>query len=114
MYYQGELLSEITKKQGERKGNRLILGYAVMASEELGLQNHRQEHKNHNFHAKADRRTIGFYHLDEQNSTVFITGRNQEIQNSYTYDAFGNVRNQKETLHNRILYTGQQYDQESN
>ncbi|HIS63710.1 MAG TPA: hypothetical protein IAC14_16015 [Candidatus Scybalomonas excrementigallinarum] len=114
LYYQGELLSEITKKQEERKGNRLILGYGVVASEELGLQNHREEHEHHNFHAKSDRRTIGFYHLDEQNSTVFITGRNQEIQNSYTYDAFGNVRNQKETHHNRILYTGQQYDKESN
>ena len=114
LYYRGELLSEITKKQGERKGNRLILGYGVVASEELGLQNHRQENNNHNFHKKADRRTIGFYHFDEQNSTTFITGNNQEIQNSYTYDAFGNIRNQKETLHNRIRYTGQQYDRESN
>ena len=57
---------------------------------------------------------MGFYHLDEQNSTAFITGRNQEIQNFYQYDAFGNVRKQKEILHNRILYTGQQYDHESN
>ena len=85
-----------------------------MASEELGLQNHRQENKNHNFYTKTDRRTIGFYHFDEQNSTAFITGNNQEIQNAYIYDAFGNIRNQKETLHNRILYTGQQYDRESN
>ena len=103
LYYQGELLSEITKKQGERKGNRLILGYGVVASEELGLQNHRQESFQEPPHK---RKTFVFYHLDEQNSTVFITGRNQEIQNSYIYDAFGNVRNQKETLHNRILYTG--------
>ena len=41
---------------------------------------------------------IGFYHFIEQNIIVFITGRNQEIQNSYTYDAFRNIRNQKEII----------------
>ena len=110
LYYQGELLSEITKKQEERKGNRLVLGYGVVASEELYFQNQKQDI----LHSNINRKSFGFYHLDEQNSTAFITGRNQEIQNFYQYDAFGNVRNQKETLHNRILYTGQQYDNESN
>ena len=110
LYYQGELLSEITKKQEERKGNRLVLGYGVVASEELYFQNQKQDI----LHSNINRKSFGFYHLDEQNSTAFITGRNQEIQNFYQYDAFGNVRNQKEILHNRILYTGQQYDNESN
>ncbi|HIS63708.1 MAG TPA: RHS repeat-associated core domain-containing protein [Candidatus Scybalomonas excrementigallinarum] len=110
MYYQGELLSEITKKQEERRGNRLVLGYGVVASEELYFQNQKQDI----LHSNINRKSFGFYHLDEQNSTAFITGRNQEIQNFYQYDAFGNVRNQKEILHNRILYTGQQYDNESN
>ena len=112
LYYQGELLSEITKKQGEKTGNRLVLGYGVVANEELNFQSHRSGQGN--LHLNVDRKSFGFYHLDEQNSTAFVTGRNREIQNFYQYDAFGNIRKEKETLHNRILYTGQQYDHESN
>ncbi len=35
------------------------------------------------------------------------------MENSYRYDAFGNLLERKETVPNRILYTGQQYDQET-
>ncbi len=31
----------------------------------------------------------------------------------YQYDAFGNLTEHRETIANRILYTGQQYDQET-
>lgn len=51
------------------------------------------------------------YHLDEQNSTAYITGANGEIENNYQYDAFGVIREHHAGIHNRILYTGQQYDQ---
>ena len=34
------------------------------------------------------------------------------MENAYAYDAFGNLRGQAGELLNRILYTGQQYDQE--
>ena len=54
-----------------------------------------------------------YYHLDEQNSTAYITGRGGEIENRYEYDAFGVLKNSMEEFHNRILYTGQQYDQTS-
>lgn len=53
---------------------------------------------------------LSYYHMDEQLSTAFITGRDGEIQNSYLYDAFGAALNAKEQLQNRIRYTGQQYD----
>ena len=45
------------------------------------------------------------------NSTAYITGPNGEIKNSYQYDAFGNLQNRNITVRNRILYTGQQYDE---
>ena len=54
-----------------------------------------------------------YYHLDEQNSTAYITGSSGEIKNRYEYDAFGVLKNSMEEFHNRILYTGQQYDQTS-
>ena len=51
------------------------------------------------------------YHQDEQGSTGYITG--QGVENCYQYDAFGNLTDKKEGIENRILYTGQQYDQET-
>ena len=57
--------------------------------------------------------TYHSYHQDEQGSTAYITGRGRETENIYQYDAFGNLIEQKETVTNRVLYTGQQYDQET-
>ncbi|WP_374118954.1 RHS repeat-associated core domain-containing protein [Clostridium sp. OS1-26] len=51
-----------------------------------------------------------FYSVDEQGSTVFITDTHQNIRNEYYYDAFGNILDSKEKVHNRITYTGQQFD----
>ena len=56
----------------------------------------------------------GAYHHDEQGSTVYLTGNSGGVENYYSYDAFGNVLEKKEDIQNRILYTGQQYDQETN
>ncbi len=53
------------------------------------------------------------YHQDEQGSTAYITGNDGTAENSYFYDAFGSVLESRETIVNRILYTGQQYDQEA-
>ncbi|TYZ30310.1 RHS repeat-associated core domain-containing protein [Selenomonas caprae] len=50
------------------------------------------------------------YASDEQGSTVFITGKNGEVKNRYTYDAFGNTIEAKEKIPNRYQYTGQQLD----
>ncbi len=52
------------------------------------------------------------YHQDEQGSTVYVIGQGK-TENIYQYDAFGNLLENKEELTNRILYTGQQYDQET-
>ena len=51
-----------------------------------------------------------YYVQDEQLSTAYIVDNNQAIQNEYIYDAFGNIINKTEKVHNRITYTGQQYD----
>ncbi|WP_333651505.1 RHS repeat-associated core domain-containing protein [Lacrimispora sp.] len=89
LYYNGELLAE---ERGDET-DRLVLGYGVAVSE-LGHSS--------GYHA---------YHLDEKNSTAFITDSAQKIENRYDYDAFGVIRNKTEDIYNRIFYTGQQYDQ---
>ena len=43
---------------------------------------------------------------------MYITGNQRQVENAYAYDAFGKLRGQAGELLNRILYTGQQYDQE--
>ena len=89
LYYNGELLAESELNDTVR--NRYILGYGVAAS-----------WQKEGYHS---------YHLDEQNSTAYITDSDQRVEDSYQYDAFGVIREKKENVYNRILYTGQQYDQ---
>ena len=51
-----------------------------------------------------------YYSVDEQGSTDFITDAAGDIMNEYWYDAFGNILDGKHEVHNRITYTGQQFD----
>lgn len=92
-YHNGELLAE-SSPDGDTI-SRYIPGYGVSAG---------WNREKNGYH---------YYHLDEQNSTAYITGRGGEIENRYEYDAFGVLKNSMEEFHNRILYTGQQYDQTS-
>ena len=92
-YHNGELLAE-SSPEGDTI-SRYIPGYGVAAG------------------WNREKSGYHYYHLDEQNSTAYITGSSGEIENQYGYDAFGVLQNSREELHNRILYTGQQYDQTS-
>ena len=53
------------------------------------------------------------YHQDEQGSTAYVTSTTGGTENLYSYDGFGNLLESREDIANRILYTGQQYDQET-
>ena len=90
LYYQGELIAEADKS--EEPISRYILGYGVAAGWNQGKEEYYS------------------YHLDEQNSTAYITGVGGKIENVYQYDAFGVIKKSQERIQNRILYTGQQYD----
>ena len=68
-YHNGELLAE-SSPEGDTI-SRYILGYGVAAG---------WNREKNGYH---------YYHLDEQNSTAYITGRGGEIENQYEYDAFG-------------------------
>ena len=92
-YHNGELLAE-SSPEGDTI-SRYIPGYGVAAG------------------WNREKSGYHYYHLDEQNSTAYITGSSGEIKNRYEYDAFGVLQNSREEFHNRILYTGQQYDQTS-
>ena len=93
LFHDGEILSEC---DGEGMPVRRHIHGAGLS--------HVQSLKDSAYHA---------YHQDEQGSTVYITGADNTVENCYRYDAFGNLTEKRESIHNRILYTGQQYDQET-
>ena len=93
LFYNGEILAECN---GDSMPIRRHLSGAGLS--------HVQTLENDTFHA---------YHQDEQGSTAYVTGTTGETENLYSYDGFGNFLESREDITNRILYTGQQYDQET-
>ena len=91
LYHNGEILTESDGESAPVRRYLNGIGLSHVQTLEDGL-----------YHA---------YHQDEQGSTVYITEENRQVQNSYRYDAFGNLLESKEDIENRILYTRQQYDQ---
>ncbi|OOM06314.1 RHS repeat-associated core domain-containing protein [Clostridium saccharobutylicum] len=83
--------------------SRFSRGYEVVAADVAEVNNH----SDLDFSSNINR---FYYTTDEQGSTIFVTDKNQEIKNEYWYDAFGNVLEVQEEVHNRITYTGQQFD----
>ena len=94
IYHNGELLYE---KGGETKQSKEETSYQLGAGIEAIQRNQK----------------MYYYHQDEQLNTALITNGNREIKNQYQYDAFGNGLETIEELPNRIRYTGQQYDQQT-
>ncbi|CUU50353.1 RHS repeat-associated protein [Clostridium beijerinckii] len=79
--------------------SRFVRGYEVVAADITELGEGSEENLNKYY-----------YTVDEQGSTTLITDGNQNVKNEYWYDAFGSVLESKEQVHNRITYTGQQFD----
>ena len=103
IFHRDEILVET---DGEDKAvSRLVRGYDVVAGDILSEASSGLENS-----AIDSRLERYYYQLGEQFSTSFITNQAQKVVNSYTYDAFGNTLESQEQVHNRIRYTGQQYD----
>ncbi len=93
LYHNGEILTEFEGESAPIR--RYLRGNGLSCVQTLD---------NQAYHA---------YHQDEQGSTAYITGQDNAIENCYQYDAFGNLLEKREDVRNRILYTRQQYDQET-
>ena len=90
VYHNGELLHE---KGGNKEETSYHLGTGIDAFQR--------------------NRKIFYYHQNEQLSTALVTDRNGDLKNQYQYDAFGIGLDAVEELPNRIRYTRQQYDQQT-
>ena len=54
-----------------------------------------------------------FYHTNEHGDVTYLSNIAGEIENVYTYDVFGNIKEQKEAIPNQFKYTGEQLDKET-
>ena len=54
-----------------------------------------------------------FYHTNEHGDVTYLSNIAGEIENVYTYDVFGNIREEIETIPNQFKYTGEQLDKET-
>ena len=54
-----------------------------------------------------------FYHQNEHGDVTHLTNVDEEIENSYSYDVFGNIREEKENVENIFKYAGEQLDSET-
>lgn len=91
VFHKGEIVGELDDRDTLVKG--YIRGYGAAAINQDG--------------------TYYGVHQDEQLSTGWITRADGTVENAYEYDAFGKLLGSHVTITNRLLYAGQQYDQES-
>ena len=98
IFHKDEILVETD--QEDQAISRLIRGYDVVAGDIADVEGSTGSNEQGRY----------YYQLDEQFSTSFITNDIGKVKNRYTYDAFGNTLESQEGIHNRIKYTGQQYD----
>ncbi|MCD4695710.1 MAG: DUF6531 domain-containing protein [Bacteroidales bacterium] len=54
-----------------------------------------------------------FYHKDGLNSTTSISDFSQSLTNSYSYNVFGEMKNQTGSVENPYKYTGREFDAEN-
>ena len=81
-----------TNKEGELK-SREVRGYSLVKKEK--------------------EETTYYYHQNEHGDVTHLTNVDEEIENSYSYDVFGNIREQQENVKNIFKYTGEQFDKET-
>ena len=94
VYHNGELLHE---KGGEAGLSKEATSYHLGA----GIEAFQRDSKTY------------YYHQDEQLNTTLITDEERKLRNHYQYDAFGAGLEAAGALPNRIRYTGQQYDEQT-
>ena len=80
-----------TNKEGELK-SREVRGYSLVKKEK--------------------EETTYYYHQNEHGDITHLTNVDEEIENSYSYDVFGNIREEQEYVFNYFKYFGEQYEKE--
>ncbi len=66
--------------------------------------------RGHSLLVRQDSTQIGYYLHNAHGDVTAITDSSAQILNQYTYDAFGRTVSSMETVHNRFMYAGEQFD----
>ena len=90
--FDGWSITAETNKDGELK-SREVRGYGLVKKE-------------------IDNKQY-YYHQNEHGDITHLTNIDEEIENSYQYDVFGNIREQQENVENVFKYASEQLDSET-
>ena len=90
--FDGWSITAETNKDGELK-SREVRGYGLV----------KKETDNNQY----------YYHQNEHGDITHLTNIDEEIENSYQYDVFGNIKEQQENVENVFKYAGEQLDNET-
>ena len=90
--FDGWSITAETNKYGELK-SREVRGYGLVKKE---IDNNQY-----------------YYHQNEHGDITHLTNTDSEVENSYQYDVFGNIREQQENVENVFKYAGEQLDSET-
>jgi RHS repeat-associated protein len=91
-----EYLTEIEDDEIETETTRYIHGLGI--DEPLSIE------------SEGD---VYYYHADGLGSITALTNNEQEVVQSYTYDSFGNLKDQKEQINQPYTFTGREWDEET-
>ena len=93
--------------------NRYIFdGWSIVAETNKEGELKSREVRGYSLVKKEKEETTYYYHQNEHGDVTHLTNVDEEIENSYSYDVFGNVREQQEAVFNYFKYSGEQYEKE--
>ena len=94
--------------------NRYIFdGWSIVAETNKEGELKSREVRGYSLVKKEKEETTYYYHQNEHGDVTHLTNVDEEIENSYLYDVFGNVREQQENVENVFKYAGEQQDPET-
>ena len=94
--------------------NRYIFdGWSIVAETNKEGELKSREVRGYSLVKKEKEETTYYYHQNEHGDVTHLTNVNGEVENSYSYDVFGNIREEKENVENVFKYAGEQLDSET-
>ena len=93
--------------------NRYIFdGWSIVAETNKEGELKSREVRGYSLVKKEKEETTYYYHQNEHGDVTHLTNVDGEIENSYSYDVFGSIREEKEAVFNYFKYSGEQYEKE--
>ena len=102
------------KKEVNGETHKYIFdGWSITAETNKDGELKSREVRGYGFVKKETNNKQYYYHQNEHDDITHLTNTDSEVENSYQYDVFGNIREQQENVENVFKYAGEQLDSET-